>query len=325
MKKNIANRREFIRNLSGAGLGLLVFPDIPAETKEPAPKKSSKIEEICVFSKHLQFLDYTEMAETAAELGFDGVDLTVRPAGHVLPENVVRDLPLAVKAVEEAGLKVPMMATAITDPTDETGQTVLRTASDLGIRHYRMGYLPYDFKKGISETLNAYKFWITGLIGLNKRYNIIGNYQNHEGINVGAPIWDLWELFRDHQPDWIGSQYDIRHATVEGGDSWPIDLQLISPYIQSLVIKDFKWGKINDDWVTINTPVGEGMVKFDKYFELIKTLGVCGPVTMHFEYPLTSKPLEQMDKKTAKSQVMRAMKKDFDTLKSMLKKAGLIS
>ena len=52
----------------------------------------------CVFSKHLQFLDYEEVGKTAKNMGFDGIDLTVRPRGHVLPERVEDDLPRAVQA-----------------------------------------------------------------------------------------------------------------------------------------------------------------------------------------------------------------------------------
>ena len=55
---------------------------------------------ISVFSKHLQFLDYQDMANMAAQIGFDGVDLTVRPKGHVLPERVNQDLPKAIDAIE---------------------------------------------------------------------------------------------------------------------------------------------------------------------------------------------------------------------------------
>jgi L-ribulose-5-phosphate 3-epimerase len=32
---------------------------------------------INIFSKHLQFLNYHDMAEAVAEMGFDGIDLTV--------------------------------------------------------------------------------------------------------------------------------------------------------------------------------------------------------------------------------------------------------
>src|SRR5690242_16019575 len=77
--------------------------------------RSSRAEEtngklkICVFSKHFQWTDVTEAAAMAAQIGFDGVDLTVRKGGHVLPENVERDLPKAVETVHKAGLATPMI------------------------------------------------------------------------------------------------------------------------------------------------------------------------------------------------------------------------
>jgi len=322
MKKK---RREFIKKLSGLGVGLITTRDLSILPNKSNDFKNKKIEEICVFSKHLQFLDYEEMAEAAAEIGFDGVDLTVRSGGHVLPENVSSDLEKAVKAVEKAGLNTPMMATDVNDPDDPLTEPVLKTAADLGIRHYRMAYLQYDFNKGVIETLKEYKSKINNLISVHKKYGIVGNYQNHDGTNVGAPIWDLWYLFRENQPDWIGCQFDIRHATVEGGHSWPIDLQLIAPYIHTLVIKDHKWGQINGKWRIINTPVGEGMVDFNHYFQILKDLNIGGPITMHFEYPMTDRPEEDMDVKTLREQVIKAMKQDLSTLKDMLKKAGLKS
>ena len=318
-------RRDFLKKMSGIGLGISALPlggeaiALKGKTNRPP----DKIQEICVFSKHLQFLEYEEMAETAAEIGFDGVDLTVRPEGHVLPENVEKDLPKAINAVENAGLKVPMITTAITDPGDFESQMVLGSAANKGVKIYRMGYMKYDFDKGIEKTLSDSKRLIEKLVKSNEFFNIVGNYQNHEGINIGAAIWDLWTLFRNQDPDWIGSQYDIRHNIVEGGRSWPVDLRLIYPYIHSLVIKDFKWGQVNGKWEVINTPVGEGMVDFPAFLKLVKELGIGGPVSMHFEYPLTEKPLEEMDPKQAKEQVMEAMKKDLAMLKKYLSEAGL--
>ena len=47
--------------------------------------------QLLVFSKHFPDLNYDELGETAKQLGFDGVDLTVRPKGHVLPERAAED------------------------------------------------------------------------------------------------------------------------------------------------------------------------------------------------------------------------------------------
>jgi len=41
-----------------------------------------------MFSKHLEQLNYEELADTIAEIGLDGVDLTVRSPGHVLPDGL---------------------------------------------------------------------------------------------------------------------------------------------------------------------------------------------------------------------------------------------
>ncbi|MGA3241771.1 MAG: sugar phosphate isomerase/epimerase, partial [Bryobacteraceae bacterium] len=70
--------------------------------------------QLVVFSKHLPDLNYEELGKTAKELGFDGVDLTVRPKGHVPPERAAEDLPRAVDTLRKHGLSVPMITTEIT-------------------------------------------------------------------------------------------------------------------------------------------------------------------------------------------------------------------
>ena len=78
------SRRNFVSGLAMAGALIPVH----GLTKESSKKKMP----ICIFSKHLQWCNYKEMADLAGEIGFDGVDLTVRPKGHVLPERVEEDL-----------------------------------------------------------------------------------------------------------------------------------------------------------------------------------------------------------------------------------------
>src|ERR1700744_4430977 len=93
------------RSLLGAGAALLTdsLPALAGDDKQPSGRLK-----VCIFSKHLQFLGGEELAKGAAEIGFDGVDLTVRKGGHVGPDRVRQDLPPLVSILHRHGLETPM-------------------------------------------------------------------------------------------------------------------------------------------------------------------------------------------------------------------------
>ena len=66
-------------------------------------------------------------------------------------------------------------------------------------------------------------------------------------------------MLKDLNPEYIGIQYDIMHATAEGGYSWALALKQIIPWIHSLAIKDFVWEKREKEWQPNYVPLGEGM------------------------------------------------------------------
>ena len=223
----------------------------------PTMTESGKCPRIHIFSKHLQWLDYRGMAETAAEIGFDGVDLTVRPNGHVEPERVEDDLPQAVEAVKNAGLRVEMMVSSVNDPRDKRTEAVLKTAGGLGIRYYRMGYHHFDKARDIATQLVELKPAFRDLAAMNEQYGLAATHQNHAGDKyVGAALWDLHYLIRDLDRRWMGAQYDIRHAVAEGGTTWTLTLRLLSNFVNTLAVKDFVWAKNDNRWQTENVPLG---------------------------------------------------------------------
>jgi sugar phosphate isomerase/epimerase len=280
---------------------------------------------ICVFSKHLQWLGYEEMGEAAAEIGFDGVALTVRPRGHVLPERASQDLPAAVEAVRKAGIEVPMLTTAITEPDDSHTRTILSLAGQLGVGHYRMGYYSYEEARDIAGRLMQLKPRVKGLAELNRQFKLFGGYQNHVGERyVGAPIWDVWELVRDLDSNWIGCQFDIRHATVDGATAWPVNYRLVAPFTKMLAIKDFRWKKTGDEWETENCPLGEGVVDFTRFFQMLKEDGFNGPISLHYEYPLGGADHGARKLEMDRSEFFAALKRDLDTLRNWLKAGSLI-
>lgn len=292
---------------------------IKEDLSAPAPGAFT----INIFSKNLHWLDYNSMTSAAAEMGLDGIDLTVRPDGHVEPARVSEDLPKAVAAIRKAGLNVYMITTAINDPGHPHTEPILKAAGALGISCYRMGWIPYDDQKSIDDNLKNFRERMTKLGALNKKYGIRGDYQNHSGANFGSPVWDLWMILKDLDPKWIGSQYDVLHATVEGANSWPLGLKLLKPYVRSMDIKDFQWMKKDGKWQAEVVPLGEGMVDYKKYLKLIKDYSISGPLSIHYEYALGGAESGAKTITMKKEEVLEAMKKDVVTLKRMLSEAGL--
>lgn len=97
----------------------------------------------------------------------------------------------------------------------------------------------------MSESLLKYQDQIKELGILNKELGIVGSYQNHADRTIGSSFWEIKTLLETVDPDYFGVQYDIRHAMVEGGYSWENGLKLLHPQIKVIVLKDFKWGKVN--------------------------------------------------------------------------------
>ncbi|RAJ94373.1 sugar phosphate isomerase/epimerase [Larkinella arboricola] len=314
-------RRELLKGLLATGL---VGPLSGAMASLP-PLADEKPFSVHIFSKHLHFLPYTELAATASDLGFDGVDLTVRPDGHVEPARVREDLPKAVQALQQRNLRASLMTTAVVKADDAVSRTVLETASQQGIRYYRTGWLPYPANQSMPNALKQCRQQLGELAKLNQRLNLAGAYQNHAGTNFGSAVWDLATVLEEINSPGLGCQYDIRHATVEGGTSWPTGLRMIHPHIRFIAVKDVIWEKVDGKWKAVSVPLGQGMVDFPAYFALLKQLNVRVPISLHLEYPLGGADQGKRDITIPREKVYQAMQTDLQTLRAMLKKAGLVS
>ncbi len=277
--------------------------------------------EFSVFSKHLHFLSWSEMAAAAKEIGFDGIDLTVRKAGHVLPERAAEDLPKAKEAIERAGLKLTMITSDVVDVTSPFAVAVLRTAAKLGVKYYRWGGFRYQENgKSPTDQLAELRPKVKELAALNRELGLCAMYHTHSGLNqIGASMWDLWMLLKDHDPAQVSFNYDIGHATVEGGlGGWVHSARLAAPFTRGVALKDFRWEKGLKGWRVQWCPIGDGMVQFDKYFQMMKASGFRGPLQVHYEYDLGGAD-KGLTKITIESmRVFAAMRKDLVALKSLL-------
>ncbi len=309
-----ASRRQFIKQSALIGATLPFGSSLNLADFSDSGRNQNDLQ-VYLFSKHLQFLDYEDMAKAAKDIGFDGLELTVREGGHVDPENVTDQLPKAVEAVKNQGLNSDLMVSDITRLNDRS-KKVLQTAADLGIKKYRMGY--YDYPDDISMPEAIEKFTEQGkeIAQYNQDLGIHGMHQNHAGGLVGASLWEIWMLIEKIDPTQMGCQYDIRHAMVDGGYSWPNGLRLIKDRISTLAIKDYKWGFQGDEWEVINTPLGKGLVDFVDFFRTVKEYGINVPLSLHLEYDIHgAEHGSRSVPKDKRSEVYSAMATDLEYIR----------
>lgn len=318
------SRREFIKKAGIAGAGMPLLGGTMLNRSAVQAQNKNKIQ-VFAFSKHFQFLeDFGDLSDVFAEAGMDGVDLTVRPGGHIEPDAVEEKLPCAVEAMDKRGLNPPMIVTRIIDPSDTYTERILKTANLSGIGYYRMGYIPYDEELGIVKSLQKNKQIFQGLAEINQKYRIHGAYQNHSGTLIGTSVWDLYPLLSELDSDWIGCQYDIRHAMVEGANSWPLALQLIKDWVRCVDVKDYRWEKVKGQWKTLNVPLGEGMVDFVKFFRVLKEYNFSGPISLHIEYDMFDKQDKSLSVDQKRKIALKQLKKDAAHLKEKMDEAELV-
>lgn len=316
-----SSRREFLKHsLSG---GAVLLADKALSTLSlPADDSARKRFNLCLFSKPLEKLSYTELAEFTAELGIEGIDLTVRTPGHVSPERVAVDLPKALRSFEAEGLTVPMITTAIVDARESSTEAIIKTASDLRIPFLKLGYFHYRGFTQIQQQLDQVRAQIEAIAVLCEKHKVQAGFHNHSGAYIGAALWDVWSILKDVPAQWVGSYFDPAHATVEGGNAgWKIGLNLLLPRLKMVAIKDFLWeragGKTKSE--AVFGPLGQGEVNWKEVFDTLRESAFAGPVSLHIEYTaLRENTIAERER------MLKIAKQDLAFLRGSLQTAGLV-
>lgn len=307
------DRRQFLAAGGAAaalGGGLAALPAMAQQAAEPRLTWT-------MFSRHLQWLTTPEVsaaqpfqtgvlvAQTARQLGFGAVDLTVRRGGHVDPAYILERLPLMLRGVQAGGSRCEQITTDITDATtavasDTTGVTVapsriVEIAARLGIKRYRCSPASYTtsatgpFGDEVKAQLAAVHTKLEALERLNRRVGgIQAIFHTFSGGRVGSSVWDLLLALEGIDPAMVAMNYDIGHLTSEGASgAWRTNLRAARPYWGAIGLKDVllsrsNSGTVSQTWVA----AGTGLVQWQSFFQLLLQAGYRGSCETQYEYLL---------------------------------------
>lgn len=283
-------RRTLMETAGGAMLAALAHAPARAAAAvtgaapdDPLRKKGARA--FVIFSKHLPALNWGDLASAAIDMGFDGIDLTVRAKGHVLPERVTEDLPRALDAIRAKGTQVAMITTELTSPRHPTARPILAAAGKAGVRLVKPGYWKYDMKDVRAEAAAMMRD-VEGLGALAREHGVEIGVHNHAG-NIGGGIFDIAPHMDKLEAKTVGYYFDPRHAVVEGGGiGWKAATLFVAPRLKMIAVKDFVWEQTPKGWAIKNVPMGEGQVEWPWFANAIVQAGYSGPISLHLEYKI---------------------------------------
>jgi len=238
---------------------------------------------IVVFSKIYQELklDFQEAADLTAEAGLDGVDCPVRAGGEIEPEQVAEALPRYAKILGQRNLKVQLITSGITTVNSPRAEEVLRTAKNLGVEYYRLGFFERDKKYSAEQQVKEVRSALKDVAAMSQRLGIGALFQNHSG-SFGSDLNDLREVVSGFDPAQIGVAFDIGHAILVHGKDWVAQFESIKSHLRIAYIKDARHG---ESWVRF----GEGEIGQSGYFKRLRALGYQAPFSLHIEFDWSNK------------------------------------
>lgn len=260
--------------------------------------------EIAVFTKSFQAWSLPELCEKFQKLGLTGLDLTVRPGGHIEPDQIADKLPEADRIARDQGLRIVQITSSVTDD-DAYGRTLFETAGRLGLGKIKLGYYRHRGVDNLpQEMAQAQRQW-RELVRLGKSNGVLPCVHIHSGSYLPSHGTMLYMMLRDFEPGQIGAYVDSLHMSVEGGVAgWQQGLGLLAPWIELCAIKNYlftdrgrdKWGQRR--WGRKNAPLADGLSPLPEFVNTLQQLGYTGPYSLHSEY-LPELDIDQCYQQTA--------------------------
>ncbi|MBN1399300.1 MAG: sugar phosphate isomerase/epimerase [Anaerolineae bacterium] len=197
-----------------------------------------------VFTKPWQTQSIEQVGELVSRLGFDGVELPVRPGYQVEPETIEEGLVAAAKRLAEYGVAIysiagPTSGPGIAGPSDEAAIAACAEAGVPIIRVMARVGKDESYLQAEERLQREYD----ALVPLLEKYGVTLGVQNHCGRHVANAV-ALKRIVERYDRRHIAAVWDAAHESLDGGD---VDLALdaIWPHLCMVNLKNAIWQRTN--------------------------------------------------------------------------------
>ncbi len=233
-----------------------------------------------VFVKHWKDLPIPQLARHIRWLGFEWIELPVRPGFPCEPETIEATLPEAVRVLAEEGVQVLNVTVAL--PLDDERLYAASAAARIGLNRVMFNRQPgenyWEAEKKARLALDSALPWC-------ERYGVKIGVQNHSGAYVPVNAIGLHHLLSDYDPRFIGAIWDPAHNALQGEEPEPA-LDMVSSHLAVVNLKNVVWQRTDPkaEWLPFWTSGRDGLASWPRVAAKLKQMQYRGPLCLSGEY-----------------------------------------
>ena len=239
--------------------------------------------ELALFVKPWQSLDLPTLARHARGLGFDLIELPVRPGFPVEPQHIERDLPAAVKLLADEGVRVLNITAAIA--LDDERLYSACAAAGVGMNRvmFRLDGMSYP------DAEDAARRQLDAALPFCQQYSLQIGVQNHSGAFVPVNAEGARSLLDGYDPRYAALVWDPAHQALQGMDS-DAALETVASQLCVVNLKNAYWRRTSGpeaaeaSWRIWWTSGAQGRASWRRVIAKLRDIQYQGPICFSAEY-----------------------------------------
>ena len=239
--------------------------------------------QVAVFVKPWKALTLAELGAHVRKLGFQWIELPVRPGFPCQPATIERDLSEAVKILGDQGVRILNVTAAL--PLDDERLYAACAAAGIGMNRVMFGV---DGKR-YWEAEAASRRQLDAAMPFCEQYNVQIGIQNHCAKFVGVNEMGLYHLVKEYNPKQIGIIWDAAHNALEGMEP-ELAIDIVEAYLCCVNLKNAFWQRVNDpeaevaEWKVYWTSGRQGRASWPRVVAKLQAINYTGPICLTAEY-----------------------------------------